>query len=662
MSSHYLPPAPRESNQAIIPHAASYPPPPAFFTAYTSSAWQSKPPISQSRPYVSPDPSPTTAGFGILPSDSFPPPTPALQRGERPLLSLFQGSHQGNVPRLVIGNQQQSQQVYFNSTPKVGPTEVDPFYNPAVVAPKRSTPAKKPRAPKKVDGKQESFLTKLYALLEQPEYQYIIRWDETGETIIIESPEELADKILPVVYKQSRFASFSRQLNIYGFNRKLSLRNVERGICDPDASTWSHPFLRRDSPQEDIINFKRRVPPRPSQSRRRASTQTVQDEEMSPTSSERSLEFHSTPDPYQHRLLPDVHEDRPFVFPPRVASSLQVEYVPNFSFPDQISPTTVTNDFSPRGLEHNRRSSIPVSHQPLDISKDLSMALPASFQEVASRKSSMEVPQSAPANTTSIPIPIRVTQQHARTRSVQGEPPSAMLFSPFSPGSSNGISPANIPLPNSKDNGQTIPVHYDNDSSPWAPRRGLADLAGNFDSSYQDNTPRLISHPVSLPDGFAGTGYMFGTHNATQPFSALSDDSPIEPSTISPGIYQSGFSFPTYTKQTVIPAAPAATPPRAFSKPSTIAQTRQERRTSISSSPYCSPRAKPPLLSYGGSMRTIASRRGSEAPLNGLGLQLVGVGDYKHEDQGLPSASVKFVDQHPFERILKGSDGDYGRE
>jgi len=42
----------------------------------------------------------------------------------------------------------------------------------------------------------------------------IIRWDEPGEVIIIEKPDELADKILPLVYRQSRFASFSRQLNV----------------------------------------------------------------------------------------------------------------------------------------------------------------------------------------------------------------------------------------------------------------------------------------------------------------------------------------------------------------------------------------------------------------------------------------------------------------
>ncbi|EJF62961.1 hypothetical protein DICSQDRAFT_83750 [Dichomitus squalens LYAD-421 SS1] len=90
----------------------------------------------------------------------------------------------------------------------------------------------------------------------------MIRWDPAGEHIIVERPEQLALHVLPSVYRQSRFASFSRQLNIYGFMRKVNLRNVDPAIDDPDASTWSHPTLNRHSPPEVVANFKRRVPPR----------------------------------------------------------------------------------------------------------------------------------------------------------------------------------------------------------------------------------------------------------------------------------------------------------------------------------------------------------------------------------------------------------------
>ncbi|KAF8319558.1 uncharacterized protein EI90DRAFT_2629997 [Cantharellus anzutake] len=90
----------------------------------------------------------------------------------------------------------------------------------------------------------------------------MIRWDAKGEQIIVERPEQLALHVLPSVYRQSRFASFSRQLNIYGFMRKVNLRNIDPAIDDPDASTWSHPTLNRHSPPEVIAGFKRRVPPR----------------------------------------------------------------------------------------------------------------------------------------------------------------------------------------------------------------------------------------------------------------------------------------------------------------------------------------------------------------------------------------------------------------
>jgi hypothetical protein len=42
----------------------------------------------------------------------------------------------------------------------------------------------------------------------------MIRWDPKGEQIIVERPEQLALHVLPSIYRQSRFASFSRQLNV----------------------------------------------------------------------------------------------------------------------------------------------------------------------------------------------------------------------------------------------------------------------------------------------------------------------------------------------------------------------------------------------------------------------------------------------------------------
>jgi hypothetical protein len=96
----------------------------------------------------------------------------------------------------------------------------DATNSPPSIHDPRSTHSSSPQPPSplnanKPDPKpQATFLTKLYALLERPENQPMIRWDAAGEHIIVERPEQLALHVLPSIYRQSRFASFSRQLNV----------------------------------------------------------------------------------------------------------------------------------------------------------------------------------------------------------------------------------------------------------------------------------------------------------------------------------------------------------------------------------------------------------------------------------------------------------------
>ncbi|KAI0290220.1 hypothetical protein BC826DRAFT_1176945 [Russula brevipes] len=186
----------------------------------------------------------------------------------------------------------------------------------------------------KTDTKpQTTFLTKLYALLERPENHHMIRWDPAGEHIIVERPEQLALHVLPSIYRQSRFASFSRQLNIYGFMRKVNLRNVDPAIDDPDASTWFHPTLNRHSPPEVVANFKRRVPPRLPKPRKR----------------------------------PDA-EQNPAIPPPRSASGLGGR-ARGFSAPGSYQPLPQAGPTSQWGNTYNRAlppltvpSDPPLSH------------------------------------------------------------------------------------------------------------------------------------------------------------------------------------------------------------------------------------------------------------------------------------------------------------
>ncbi|PFH52886.1 hypothetical protein AMATHDRAFT_139374 [Amanita thiersii Skay4041] len=204
-------------------------------------------------------------------------------------------------------------------------------------------------SPQKTESKpQATFLTKLYALLERPENHHMIRWDPAGEHIIVERPEQLALHVLPSIYRQSRFASFSRQLNIYGFMRKVNLRNVDPAIDDPDASTWSHPTLNRHSPPEVVANFKRRVPPRLPKPRKR-------DNQEQP----------SIPPPRTAIGIGPV----PLTIPNPVAQSSQkignqVGRQRGFSAPGSFTPLSQTN--TPSWGQNYPRSALP----PLTVPSD----------------------------------------------------------------------------------------------------------------------------------------------------------------------------------------------------------------------------------------------------------------------------------------------------
>lgn len=42
----------------------------------------------------------------------------------------------------------------------------------------------------------------------------LLRWGDDGKQVIIVNPFELEASVLPRIYKQSKFSSFSRQLNV----------------------------------------------------------------------------------------------------------------------------------------------------------------------------------------------------------------------------------------------------------------------------------------------------------------------------------------------------------------------------------------------------------------------------------------------------------------
>lgn len=103
-----------------------------------------------------------------------------------------------------------------------------------------------------------AFLAKLWALVNDPTCDDLISWDAAGVSFHVYDQARFAREILPRYFKHNNFASFIRQLNMYGF-RKIS--TIEHGSLknERDDIEFAHPhFIRGQDGQLEFI--KRRAP------------------------------------------------------------------------------------------------------------------------------------------------------------------------------------------------------------------------------------------------------------------------------------------------------------------------------------------------------------------------------------------------------------------
>jgi len=76
-------------------------------------------------------------------------------------------------------------------------------------------------------------------VLEQPDLEHIICWMPHGRAFLVKEPQPFVKEVLPRFFKQSKFMSFTRQLNLWGFKR------LTRGI---DNGAYYHPLFLRGRP------------------------------------------------------------------------------------------------------------------------------------------------------------------------------------------------------------------------------------------------------------------------------------------------------------------------------------------------------------------------------------------------------------------------------
>uniref|UniRef100_A0A158P9U9 HSF_DOMAIN domain-containing protein n=1 Tax=Angiostrongylus cantonensis TaxID=6313 RepID=A0A158P9U9_ANGCA len=111
----------------------------------------------------------------------------------------------------------------------------------------------------KDDEKMPLFLIKLWSIVEDPQYQQIVRWDESGYSFHIIDPYSFCRNVLPHFFKHNNLNSLIRQLNMYGFRKMTPVDrgSLARTESDQDHLEFSHPYFIRDHP-EYLVNIKRK--------------------------------------------------------------------------------------------------------------------------------------------------------------------------------------------------------------------------------------------------------------------------------------------------------------------------------------------------------------------------------------------------------------------
>lgn len=116
------------------------------------------------------------------------------------------------------------------------------------------------KSSKKHTKNRPAFVTKLWTMVNDPANQELINWSDDGLSFIVDNRELFVQQVLPKYFKHSNFASFVRQLNMYGWHKVQdvnsgSLHSDERWQFNNENFQRGKPELLdqivRNKPQDD---------------------------------------------------------------------------------------------------------------------------------------------------------------------------------------------------------------------------------------------------------------------------------------------------------------------------------------------------------------------------------------------------------------------------
>jgi len=91
----------------------------------------------------------------------------------------------------------------------------------------------------------------IFSFLDESKNTDLIRWSDSGDSFIVLDEDEFAKKLIPELFKHNNYASFVRQLNMYGFHKRVglsdnSMKASERKNKSP--SEYYNPYFKRGHP------------------------------------------------------------------------------------------------------------------------------------------------------------------------------------------------------------------------------------------------------------------------------------------------------------------------------------------------------------------------------------------------------------------------------